>query len=72
MSAPLGDHPPNAIHRCLECPKTLAELAGSIIAGGIRVVDLTAPLQPATPMIKLPPRFAPSKPFSLEEISRYD
>jgi kynurenine formamidase len=51
---------------------TLAELAASIISGDIRVVDLTVPLEPATPTIQLPPQFAPSKSFSLEEISRYD
>src|SRR5258708_34247552 len=52
--------------------QTLAQLAGAIVAGRIRVVDLTAPLESATPTIQLPPPFAPSKPFSLEEISRYD
>ena len=50
----------------------LADLAAGILGGGIRVVDLTVPLEPATPTIQLPPIFAPSKPFSLEEISRYD
>jgi kynurenine formamidase len=50
----------------------LADLAASIVNGGIRVVDLTVPLEPATPTIQLPPQFAPSKPFALEEISRYD
>src|SRR6202044_1975604 len=52
--------------------QTLAQLAGAIVAGRIRVVDLTVPLESATPTIQLPPPFAPSKPFSLEEISRYD
>jgi kynurenine formamidase len=51
---------------------TLAELAAGIVSGGIRVVDLTVPLEPATPTIQLPPQFAPSKPFALEEISKYD
>jgi kynurenine formamidase len=51
---------------------TLAELAGAIVTGRIRVVDLTVPLEASTPTIQLPPPFAPSKPFSLEEISRYD
>src|SRR6185503_15426208 len=50
----------------------LADLAAGIVSGGIRVVDLTVPLEPATPTIQLPPMFAPSKPFSLEEISKYD
>src|SRR5229473_7176828 len=52
--------------------QTLAQLAGAIVAGRIRVVDLTVPLESATPTIQLPPPFAPSKPFSLEEISHYD
>ena len=52
--------------------QTLAQLIGGIMTGGIRVIDLTVPLAPETPVIKLPPQFAPSKPFSLEEISRYD
>ena len=51
---------------------TLAELAAGILSGGIRVVDLTVPLEPLTPTIQLPPQFAPSKPFSMEEISKYD
>jgi kynurenine formamidase len=52
--------------------EVLAHLVDGIIRGGIRVVDLTVPLETATPTIQLPPQFAPSKPFSLEEISRYD
>ncbi|HEV7717075.1 MAG TPA: cyclase family protein [Steroidobacteraceae bacterium] len=52
--------------------ETLAQLMAGILAGRIRVVDLTVPLEPATPTIRLPEMFAPSKPFSLEEISRYD
>src|SRR6204780_347882 len=52
--------------------QTLAQLAGAIVAGRIRVVDLTVPLEPATRTIQLPPQFAPSKAFSLEEISHYD
>ena len=51
---------------------TLAQLVEGIIDGNIRVVDLTVPLEPRTPTIQLPPQFAPSKPFTLEEISRYD
>jgi kynurenine formamidase len=52
--------------------ETLSQLMSGILSGRIRVVDLTVPLEPATPTIQLPPPFAPSKPFSLEEISRYD
>lgn len=50
----------------------LSNLMTGILAGGVRVVDLTVPLEAATPTIQLPPIFAPSKPFKLEEISRYD
>jgi kynurenine formamidase len=50
----------------------LTQLIAGIVGGTIRVVDLTAPLEPATPTIPLPPQFAASKPFTLEEISRYD
>jgi kynurenine formamidase len=51
---------------------TLSQLIGGIVKGSIRVVDLTMPLEPGSPTIQLPAQFAPSKPFSLEEISRYD
>jgi len=51
---------------------TLAQLVRDLLAGRVRVVDLTVPLEPATPTIQLPPQFAPSHAFALEEISRYD
>jgi kynurenine formamidase len=50
----------------------LSELVAGIVGGQIRVVDLTMPLEPATPTIQLPPQFAPSRSFELTEISRYD
>jgi kynurenine formamidase len=50
----------------------LAEFAAAIATGTIRVVDLTQPLRPSTPVIQLPPPLAPSLPFRLETISRYD
>jgi kynurenine formamidase len=50
----------------------LTGLVSGILEGTIRVVDLTVPLEPSTPVIQLPPEFAPSKSFSMEEISRYD
>jgi kynurenine formamidase len=52
--------------------QTLERLMSAILGGTVRVVDLTVPLEPSTPTIQLPPQFAPSKAFSLEEISRYD
>jgi len=50
----------------------LEVLLQALASGAVKVVDLTQPLQAATPIIQLPPIFAPSKPFSMEEISRYD
>src|SRR5258708_4204919 len=38
----------------------------------VKVVDLTQPLGPETPVINLPPMFAPSPGFSIETISCYD
>jgi kynurenine formamidase len=50
----------------------LAGLATAIADGSIRVVDLAQTLRPATPVIQLPPQFAPSAPFRIEEISHFD
>ncbi len=50
----------------------LAGLAAALAGGGVRVVDLTQPLRPSTPVIQLPPPLAPSQPFRIEEIARYD
>ena len=52
--------------------QTLAQVMGAILGGRIRVIDLTVPLEAATPTIQLPPQFAPSRPFALQEISHYD
>src|SRR3954447_23425607 len=51
---------------------TLSALADALTDGRIEVVDLTAPLSDSTPIIQLPPPFAQTATFSLEEISRYD
>ncbi|GID27546.1 cyclase family protein [Paractinoplanes brasiliensis] len=50
----------------------LRELVTAIRTGSIEVVDLTAPLSSETPILKLPPPFADTITFGLEEISRYD
>jgi kynurenine formamidase len=50
----------------------LRDLVSGISAGTIEVVDLTAPLSSDTPILKLPPPFVDTIPFSLDEISRYD
>ena len=51
---------------------TLATLVVDIASGRVKVVDLTQPLYPDTPVIQLPPEFAASPPFSMQELSRYD
>lgn len=50
----------------------LAQLAEELRSGGLRVIDLTQPLGPDTPVIGLPPIFASSPGFSMFPISRYD
>ena len=50
----------------------LALLLEELNADRLRVVDLTTPLEPDTPVIDLPPIFAPSPGVTLTEISRYD
>ncbi len=52
--------------------KILALFAQALAAGTIRVVDLTQPLDAATAIIQLPPEFGKTRPFRLEEISKYD
>jgi kynurenine formamidase len=51
---------------------TLTQLVEDLNSGRLRVVDLTQPLGPATPVIELPPLFAPSPGVSVDVISRYD
>jgi len=50
----------------------LAGLVAGLASGEVRVVDLTQPLSPDTPVIQLPPEFGASPGFSAERISRYD
>jgi kynurenine formamidase len=50
----------------------LQQLVEELNAGRLKVVDLTQPLGPDTPVIGLPPIFASSPGFSAEQISRYD
>jgi len=50
----------------------LEHLVAELAAGNVQVVDLTQPLSPETPVIHLPPEFAPSPGLSLEVLSRYD
>lgn len=50
----------------------LSLLVEELNQGRIKVVDLTQPLGPDTPVIDLPPIFAPSPGVTMEVISRYD
>ena len=50
----------------------LSQLLQALDAGQLKVVDLTTPLGPDTPVIDLPPIFAGSPGLTLTEISRYD
>ncbi len=50
----------------------LNQLATAMADGSVRVVDLTQPLGPDTPVIGLPDMFGQSPGLSVEVISRYD
>ncbi len=50
----------------------LARLVDELNHGTIQVIDLTQPLGPSTPVIDLPPMFAPSPGMTIDVISRYD
>jgi kynurenine formamidase len=53
-------------------PSTLTLLVDDLNAGRLRIVDLTQPLGPATPVIGLPPMFAASPGVTIDVISKYD
>lgn len=50
----------------------LQQLVDELNRGSIRVIDLTQPLGPATPVIGLPEMFAPSPGVRIDVISKYD
>ena len=52
---------------------SLADLASGLLTGAVRVVDLTAPLGPETPVIYLPAElFKNTPPVKVHAISKYD
>lgn len=51
---------------------TLTLLLEDLAAGRLRVVDLTKPLGPDTPVIRLPPPFADSPGVTIETLSQFD
>jgi isatin hydrolase len=52
--------------------QVLMRLMDDLAAGRLKVVDLTQPLGPDTPVIALPPPFAASPGLTIDVISRYD
>lgn len=50
----------------------LNQLVAALGDGSVRVVDLTQPLGPDTPVIGLPEMFGPSPGLTIDQISRYD
>lgn len=50
----------------------LSELRAALASGAVEVIDLTARLHSATPILRLPEPFANTLGFELEEVSRYD
>lgn len=52
--------------------QVLAQLVAALGDGSVKVVDLTQTLRASTPIIQLPPEFAQTRPFRIEEISHYD
>jgi len=53
-------------------PTLLDQLVDALNRGALKIVDLTAPLGPDTPVIGLPPMFAASPGVTIDVISRYD
>src|SRR3954464_263117 len=50
----------------------LRQLADALSSGAVKVVDLTSPLGPDTPVIGLPPMFGQSPGVTMEVISCFD
>ena len=50
----------------------LTQLLQELNAGRLRIVDLTQPLSPQTPLLPLPPQWNNTPAFKIWELSRYD
>ena len=50
----------------------LSDLTAALADGRVDVIDLTAPLSDRTPILQLPPPFANTQSFALQEISNFD
>ncbi len=51
---------------------TLTKLLGELYRGRLRVIDLTQPLSPQTPLLPLPRQWNNTPAFKMWELSRYD
>ena len=56
----------------MSTPNVLLDLAAALAHGDMRVVDLTMPLGPETPVLPLQPPYPNSPMVQVTEISRYD
>src|ERR1700675_334013 len=56
----------------MDSSSVLGQFIEQLATGSLKIVDLTTPLGPDTPVIDLPPMFAPSPGLTVTEISRYD
>jgi isatin hydrolase len=52
--------------------QVLTQLLEELGSGRLRVVDLTQPLSPQTPLLPLPPPFNNTPAFKIWELSHYD
>ncbi|HTE43761.1 MAG TPA: cyclase family protein, partial [Gemmatimonadaceae bacterium] len=50
----------------------LAQLVDELNAGSLKIVDLSQPLGPDTPVISLPPQFGQSPGVTIDRISHFD
>src|SRR5690348_8038551 len=75
MPAPGGESiaASNARGKRMDARQILSQVAAALAVGEIEVVDLTGPLGPQTPLIKLPPEIGKNTPaIEIHAISRYD
>src|SRR5215468_7551852 len=52
--------------------QVLMQLLEELATGQLRVIDLTQPLSPQTPLLPLPPQFTNTPAFKIWELSHYD
>jgi isatin hydrolase len=64
---------PSARNIPMNSNQVLNDLGSALLSGAVEVIDLTAPLGPETPLIKLPPEIGKNTPeIEIHSISKYD